>query len=407
MDDRSNCNYRSNKTDNTIVFLFTIATIIQGLAVSSGDTTLSTPTFRGMLLVITYLCVFGGVLLFFIENNFKIKLTVIAFIPVIYWAVTTFNVFGGVKDLGLLSITRLLFFCILSTYYQKEIFILYRKYIVAMAGIGILFYFIYIFHLPFPYETKPYYSLQYASYYIDYKLCLLTTNRASIRLCGLFNEPGFFGTVLALILCTNNINIKKKENIVLFIAGLLTFSVAFVLIIGLYYVIQNRKNYKTIITLTVVLLLYILVLPNITFSNYNVQRFVDRIQLVSGSLVGDNRTEELFDNIFNGWIHGNNLLFGYGGGYVASITVGNLSYKTFLVNYGIVGFILIYIPLAFTALKKVYKPKYATALHFVICFLVSIYQRPNIFSLVYFTILYGGIETIIEKESGIGGDIDE
>ena len=94
---------------------------------------------------------------------------------------------------------------------------------------------------------------------------------------------------------------------------------------------------------------------------------------------------------------GSKALFGYGNGYLSSIgySSGASTYKTEIINYGILGFLIIYGLPIFAANKRAQKKRTAFAL--IICFTISIYQRPFIYSLVYFVVLFGGIEYILYK----------
>ena len=50
-------------------------------------------------------------------------------------------------------------------------------------------------------------------------------------------NQGIFGTIIALILCSDKMNLKKKENIILLVAGIMTFSVAFCDYISIYCIL--------------------------------------------------------------------------------------------------------------------------------------------------------------------------
>ena len=62
------------------------------------------------------------------------------------------------------------------------------------------------------------------------------------------------------------------------------------------------------------------------------------------------------------------------------------SYKRYIVYYGLLLSLLIFIPLFFSTMSLCKKNKWAYIL--VLCFFASIYQRPLVFDLIYFVIHY-------------------
>jgi len=65
------------------------------------------------------------------------------------------------------------------------------------------------------------------------------------RLCGIYNEAGLVGTLCALFLVADKYRIKNRgENTVLLVGGTLSFSLAFYLILGVYFVLINIGKHK-------------------------------------------------------------------------------------------------------------------------------------------------------------------
>ena len=101
------------------------------------------------------------------------------------------------------------------------------------------------------------------------------------------------------------------------------------------------------------LLAWIFVLPNIHTGNSMIDYTLQRLALTSdGMLAGDNRTTAAFDKEF-GRTFSQNPLFGQGKGYVNEMGLEkNLSYKIYLLEYGIVGCVLIWGTLAVAVMRK-------------------------------------------------------
>ena len=134
------------------------------------------------------------------------------------------------------------------------------------------------------------------------------------------------------------------------------------------------------------------VLPHIHFSNVAIQRLVNRLSFANGALVGDNRSNSVIDGVLAGVLSSPEYrLWGYGNGYTSTLTyLGGIStYKSYIINFGLFGFGLIFIPPILEAIRQSRMKR--TIIIYIICFVLSIYQRPNIYSLSYFAVLYGGI----------------
>lgn len=95
------------------------------------------------------------------------------------------------------------------------------------AFLGIVAYFDFLLGLGLPHSIEEYYIQRDNANYINYTFAYLFVEFDGIRLCGLFNEPGAFGTFLALFLILDGFNYKHYGNYLLLIAGCLTLSMAF------------------------------------------------------------------------------------------------------------------------------------------------------------------------------------
>jgi len=259
-----------------------------------------------------------------------------------------------------------------------------------MSFIGIFCYLSYILKLGVPYEVVNYYSSRFTAYYYDYKLAYLYHGvSGEVRLCGLFNEPGYFGTICALLLCIDQINLKKISNIIICIAGLLTFSIAFIVLIIVNLVLNyiNKKWLIVLIIISTIILFF--VFPNLEFNNDTINFIFRRLDFSNDGMIVDNRSNALTDKLIIDLFKTNYVFFGHGSGYANLNTLGVLSFKTYLLDFGVIGFSILYgLPLIF-ALKYSFGNRQIVI--FVICFFLSVYQRPHIFNINYFILLFGGV----------------
>ena len=178
----------------------------------------------------------------------------------------------------------------------------------------------------------PYYIISYYQKYISYGIVFLHKSESVIRLCGICNEPGLFGTISALVLCANGLNLKDKKNIIIFIAGILSFSVAFFIIIFAYYFIKNINKVQNIFILLFIILFFGFVAPNIKTNNNSINYIMKRLSI--SEFVGkiDSRSSEEVNDLLKNTLK-TRPLFGMGHGYIEALSLGDsvLIYKTYLI----------------------------------------------------------------------------
>ncbi len=237
------------------------------------------------------------------------------------------------------------------------------------------------------------------------------------RLCGLFREPGFVGTLGALYLLGDKFNLKKWENAVILIACIFTFSVAFyvLLILGLLLKKVMASNTKrglisgmVAVGLTVVGYFVFLALPLPASSP--LAEVQERLVITEDGLAGDNRmTEEYAVAAYENWAESGtkNVLFGYGEdnrkvpGTNRTIWQKTHSIKEFIYNYGVLALVIMGLTFIFVTLIKYkgvkgIKKRYILVL--LIVFLLSIYQRYAVCKFFYLCVLLGGASNLALQE---------
>lgn len=374
--------------DTALEFSLLICMIISGMALFHSDSTLSSPATRLCIAVILLTATLLAYCLIGLKRYYRLSLIII--IPIVYFLIYNLNNYTGTY-LGIISLVELMVSFVVSNKTQANVFVLYKKFLLVISLIGILCYIMYVIHFPFPYSVENYYTSYAGFYYIDYKLSYLCTGGGLVRLCGLFNEPGYFGTILALVLCASDLRLTKKENLILFIAGILTFSLAFALIILIYLALVSYKRPRLMGVLLLIIIFLLFIAPNISTNNLVLQNMLERFTFQDGKWLGNNRSSGGVDNLVRKmFTSGENLLWGKGTGFKAEHYSGELTYKTYLIDYGVLGFLFMYASYAVFAIKRARGNK--KIVFFIVAFLASIYQRPNIFNTLYAIILFGGIE---------------
>ncbi|MCI5702585.1 MAG: hypothetical protein MR265_01140 [Erysipelotrichaceae bacterium] len=319
---------------------------------------------------------------------------------IIFVIISSFHTYdGSISFSGFLFSILWIIFALAPDNIKKRTFIYFKNAFIIICIAGIICYLSYDLNLFLPYKVVNYYNNNATvENYIDYKFIFLYRASSSIslvRLCGICNEPGYFGTICALILCASSLNLKKKSNIIILIAGFLTFSLAFIITLVIYLLLKYLKDVRTVILTVLLTCFYLFLLPNIYTGNPTIDRFIQRMTITDEGLAGDNRTTDELEYVFDDVVK-NKPLFGYGEGYLKTQNLkgGVSSYKTYIIQYGFVGCILLWGSLLLAAL---YKNKNYLSIIYIIAFFVNIYQRPNIMTLQYQILLFGGLAFINAK----------
>lgn len=385
---------------------FAGAAIITVFAPYQQNASLGDGVMRGVLLwcvVVLFAISLISLLLVIKKSDFGIW-NLVAMIPaLIYLYLNVFHSYVEVSlsSIGIFAVVLWMLFCMFPRDLRLKTFVIFKKVWVVTCLIGILCYIVYVIKFPLPYERVAYYAGKgnqgYISYYVSF---LFERSDGLLRLYGICNEPGVLGTVCGLILCASHMNLRKKENIILLIAGFLTFSMAFFVLLMLYAmfllivkICQEKNITRKIIKVACVLLclgLCFFVLPNVKTGNTTIDYTLSRFAITEEGFVGDDRTTEKFDRLYEETSL-QDKMFGLGKSYLKSHNiVKNLSYKVYILEYGIVWCALMWGGLL--AVSMHYSKKDKFALIFVLLFFASIYQRPNIVTSTYAIILFGGIE---------------
>lgn len=238
------------------------------------------------------------------------------------------------------------------------------------------------FSLPYI-EIQPLNELKNYGYY-SYPFLLTTDNHLSLnyyRFMSWFDEPGVVGTTSCVLLFLTGFNFKKWQTYPLLISGLLSFSLAFIVMLIAYILLFEPARIK-VIMIFIILLLCIALYDNDIINNL----ILKRLQFVNGELAGMNRTTDNMNLFMQDFIRSNKLFFGYGNQYASIVNNGGASYKDLIVNYGIFGFFLL---VSITVIFAWHKLKFSRYFFIYMLIWISvIYQRPFINSFFYFSLLY-------------------
>lgn len=370
--------------------------VIISWAPTTSNSTLGSDSLR-MVMRVMY---FVSAMLMAMMTNWKKKISVISILlaltPVVYLCFQNLYSYSGLKGSSSAMLLCALF-SLQSNEIQSSVYKRIKQYLLVLAAVGICCYLLYILNIGEFYKLVPYYSGKTGQWYIDYKVCYLYKNPLQTRLCGVFNEPGWFGTFLAFYLCSEKLNFKKLSNIVVGIAGILTFSLAFILIIGIYYVVSKINNLKQWVWVSIIIIFYICILPNVETGNAYVDEMIHRMAITEDGLVGDNRTTASFEYVYKNTINSDSVFWGEGYGYHLVSSSGSVcSIKTYIVDFGILGTAILFLPV-FILLMYRYR-KNRNVIIFLLCVAASLYQRPWLFETSNFVMTIAATSCIAKED---------
>jgi hypothetical protein len=286
-------------------------------------------------------------------------------------------------------------FPLLNADFKRYYLDLLLKVFAIIVGISLLFYIAWIngVHLPStPLENDNSFYDTFQNYYFfissgDYG----PLNRFS----SIFTEPGHLGMICSILLYVNGYTWKDWRNIIMTIALIWSFSLAgyMLYLFGIIvYQITTNRNVARLIKNMILSILGIIVLVsavNLINSDIIETKILDRLELDSEKgISGNNRNTKYFDLAYDN-LEPYDLILGLPPATLIAkgYSVGNSSYKNFIMQDGYLGLLLLTICLALYAKSFPSKRGYGLLALLALSFL----QRPYILwemeSLTYFAAL--------------------
>ena len=276
---------------------------------------------------------------------------------------------------------------------KRRIFILFYRLFLVTAVISIFVWICFFLKINIGFKQALYYTQRldagFTYYYYRWFIFAIFNEVTTYRLCGVFNEPGALGTLCALLfICTN----KKStflEKMILIVTGILTFSLAFFLLVFMYAAIKICLKHPRNLILVVLFVALFLEIPNIDFHNELLNNTAARFRITNTGLAGNNRTTATFDYYYKEFIKSTDVWLGKGLGYY--IGSGNSSWKShYMVPFGIVGTVLL-LGMWIRAALHFWNGSRENLIY-IFLFMSSLYQRPSaIEGILGYVILFGGL----------------
>lgn len=220
----------------------------------------------------------------------------------------------------------------------------------------------------------------------------------TLRFQGLADEPGRMGTLCGMLLfLVRRLETKKFPFYVFLISGLLSFSLAFYVLLVIFLLTNTQLSIRRSIAVLCFIGGFLLFVQD-QFKEKILDRVADTENV-------DNRTDEVFDIYFQYAVESGLIWAGIGGEQVINISeesgAGYGGAKVFLLQYGVICFIIIFLMYNYVYIKMCRGKLERYDWLFLLAFWLSFYQRQTIFlpftMITFFTM---PLAKIISKRSG-------
>ena len=223
--------------------------------------------------------------------------------------------------------------------------------------------------------NDPYYSWGFSN---SLFLILPITSFPFPRFQSIFLEPGHLGMISSLMLYMIRYNMRSWQGIIIFLSSLLSMSLAAYMLLFLGMVIYKLSfgNLLKTITFLLMILMTCTMAYNFFPNSYFSQAILLRLEYDEDKgFKGNNRISEDFEYYYNNKFYKTeHVLLGIGGDNICTISGegGNSSYKVFIVQYGILG--LVVLSVFFFVIVWYSKSSFVRGL--LLLYVASFWQRP-------------------------------
>lgn len=329
-------------------------------------------------LVLTTLTLFWLNLKTFTFSSYKLLIVFIV-------TLITMGFLNGLNIAGLITTIGIASIPFAKTQFIKNTYIVFYNLFFGALILSLISFGLLLIGYSLPYlQLSPLNTLK-AYNYIAYPFLVIPNTLEYISLSGInrffgpFDEPGVIGTISLIILYIEKYDLKKFKNIIIFTAGIMSYSLFFyiaTLIFLIYIIVISKANIRYRLFSIAILLIFIFISNRIeSFSVFIWERLgwnSDKL-----SIVGDNRAHDDLYTFFNN-IKGTNVYyFGLGLFDRELLTSFDSSagYRNAILRYGLIG-VFLYVTF-FISYAYHYIGKRRELLLFIVLFISTLFQRPG------------------------------
>lgn len=307
----------------------------------------------------------------------KFLLVFFFFVAIVYWATSGNNIFFFVAFFPVVLLP------FADKDFSSKVFDVFLKIYCVFISLALISWLLSLVGAISPYKMiPPLNPLKPGNYYVF--PFMVSEHNPVERFFGVYDEPGVVGTISALMLCINNLDMKKRSSWILLISGLCSQSLFFYIILGLYaigYAMTVSKKLSTKIFWIAAIMVGVFAITRIPALQ---ERITERLEWdeSKGSFAGDNRINANVLDIYVGQLHGSTLLWGIPdkSGFMEDAEGASSIWLVIIVN-GVVFvflYVLFFILLAISRNSNVWRVVLFTGV-----FIGTIYQRPYIFNALF------------------------
>lgn len=206
------------------------------------------------------------------------------------------------------------------------------------------------------------------------------------RSCGYYDEPGSFAYVIMLSLIYNKIHIGSKQLETIFLyGGLATLSAAHIFTVLLYVFFFNLKNHLQRLSVLLIAL-GVFWFASLETDNTILQWIkiasVDRVEKI---ITGEDESRNYSGSSKMLQDH---LIFGDSEKELSKYNVSRDTISFYISKYGLIGSLLIYIPILFIIRNNIRKGVFSDEMKLIYIFMLNCIQRPDFVYPLYLVMIY-------------------
>lgn len=292
---------------------------------------------------------------------------------------------GNYTIIGIIVILSMLPLVLLKNFFFKEIFENFFRIFSILIGISLVVYILVMFlGINLPHSSIPPLNPLKAEFteYDKYPFLVMCRSYGIYqpRFEGYFDEPGVIGTISATLLATKRFDLKDKYSWPILLAGLLSLSLFFYVIMLIYIILYG--SWKSRLSLLLISSILFVILYNNEIVN---SLLFSRFELKDGGLSGDNRKLGLSESWYKSFTASSSYWFGLGNQSHIKYNSGGASYTDLIIDYGFIFLFIYCVSFLVDAYINIKNLKLFTL--FGVLFAGLLYQRPFITEMCYFYLL--------------------
>jgi hypothetical protein len=338
----------------------------------------------GQLVGIIILCVATTFFFAFTSSGSVYSIKKSNLIPIFFIVLIELYVVGDQNTNALFAaILRIIIISIILVLNDKikiDLFQFLTKSFAVILAISVFAWILFLIGIPFPYFETVFGDEQY--FFRNYYFFLFNNIDELLpvpRFSSIFLEPGQLGMMTSFFLCANRFELKRKEVLVIFIATIFTFSLVAYILLAIsafvYFISYSKKPIVSAIGWIVFLILFYNFFTTYNNGDNVINDLIfSRFGSDDNEIVKNNRFSDEMDVYFNRFIGLDDLVSGIGSVQYEKLFLGaNAGYKVFLIQYGIIGTLFMFLFYFSVVIGKSTKMAWILLLVYVLCFLQAAY----------------------------------